>query len=139
MHRHACAPSSGTGRLSRNKSLHGFQFRGGAVHPYASLRLVGAVVFYGFLLPDPEGPDADKELLPSLRWLYLEDVEMEDRDWDHLVHYLTHQTSGNRSISLGVIGEGVHICTDVLEQIGDFVEDFVYLPDLDKECPFDNC
>jgi hypothetical protein len=40
-----------------------------------TLYLFHPVVSDGFLLPDPNGPNADKKLLPSLRWLYLEDAE----------------------------------------------------------------
>jgi len=103
------------------------------------LRLVGAVMFDWFLLPNPDGPNAHKKLLPSLRWLHLEDVETEDNDWDPLVSYLTYQTSGDHPVSLSVFGEGLHICWEVTEQIRDLVDVFHYYPDPDKGCPFDYC
>jgi hypothetical protein len=48
-----------------------------------------------FLQPDPWGPFADTKLLPSLRYLHLED--MEENDWRPLVPYLVHQTSGGQA------------------------------------------
>jgi hypothetical protein len=104
-----------------------------------SLSLGGTVVRKGFLLPNQHGPDAHKKLLPSLKWLRLGDVGAEDDDWEPLITYLTHQTSGNQAISLSMYGEGVHVCSEVVERIGDLVEEFNYEPDLDKECPFGYC
>ena len=103
------------------------------------LHLTGAVIFEWFLLPDPSGPNAHKKLLPSLRWLYLEDPVVDDDDWDPLVRCLVHQTSGDQSISLSVFGEGVHICSNLQEKIRSLVDLFLYDPDLDKDCPFDYC
>jgi hypothetical protein len=71
-----------------------------------TLYLSYPVVSDGFLLPDPNGPNADKKLLPSLRQLYLEDAEVEDDNWDPLVTYLAHQTSGGQAISLKIFGAG---------------------------------
>ena len=100
------------------------------------LHLVDPVILDGFLLPDPDGPNAHKKLLPSLRWLYLEDLDAMDDDCDSLVTYLAHQTSGNQVISLSVFGEGVHICSEAIEQIEGLVEELVYVPDPEEECPF---
>jgi len=102
-----------------------------------TLHLVDIEVSDGFLLPKPDGPNAHKKLLPSLQRLYLEDVMMEDRGWGPLVTYLTHQTSGDQTVSLNVFGDGVHVCWDVVEQIEDLVEEFIYLPDPNQDCPFD--
>jgi len=105
-----------------------------------TLRLSDPVVFEWFLLPDPNGPNAHKKLLPSLKWLYLEGAVVEDGNWDPLVRYLTHQTSSNdQTISLSVSGGGVHICTGVRVQIIGLVDSFRYSPDLDAYCPFDYC
>ena len=104
-----------------------------------ALYLISPVVPNGFLLPDPNGPNAHKKLLPSLRWLYLEDAEAVDDDWEPLVTYLAHQTSGNQAVSLDLFGEGVHVCPEVIEQIEGLVEELVYEPDLDQGCPFDRC
>jgi len=104
-----------------------------------TLYLVDVVVRDGFLMPNHHGPDTHKKLLPSLRWLCLEDVQAVDGDWGPLVTYLTHQISGNHAISLKVFGEEVHICSWVVEQIKDLVGSFVYEPDPDKECRFDEC
>jgi len=90
----------------------------------------------GFLLPDPNGPNAHKKL-PSLRRLYLEDAEAVDDDWDPLVTFLAHQTSGDQAVSLELFGQGVHLCSEVIEQIEGLVEELVYEPDLEVECPFD--
>jgi len=102
------------------------------------LHLASAVISEGFLLPHPDGPNAHKKLLPSLQWLCLDGVVTGDGDWDPLVLYLTHQTSGNHPVSLGVFGKGVHICSGTLRQIGELVREFIYHPDPGKKCPF-NC
>ena len=91
----------------------------------------------GFLLPDPNGLNGHKKLFPSLRRLYLEDAEAVDDDWDPLVTYLAHQTSGDQAVSLELFGEGVHVCSGVIEQIKGLVEELVYEPDPNQECPFD--
>jgi len=103
------------------------------------LYLISPVVPDGFLLPDPHGPNAHKKLLPSLRWLCLEDVKAVDDNWDPLVTYLICQTFGGQAVSLNVFGEGVHICSDVIGRIEGLVEELVYVPDPDQECPFDKC
>jgi hypothetical protein len=103
------------------------------------LRLFRPVVSDGFLLPDPDGPNADKKLLPSLRKLYLEDVEAVGDNWDPLVTYLAHQTSNGQAISLEILGDGVHVCSGVIERIEGLVGELSYLPDPDQECPFGEC
>ena len=103
------------------------------------LNLNYVTMFEWFLLPNPDGPNAYKKLLPSLRWLCLRGTIVEDDDWDPLVRYLTHQTSDDHSISLSVSGAGTHICSDVLEEIRSLVDVFLYSPDPDKGCPFDCC
>jgi hypothetical protein len=103
-----------------------------------TLYLVQPVVSDGFLLPDPNGPNADKKLLPSLRKLYLEDARAEGDNWDPLVTYLAHQTSGGQTISLKIFGDGVHVCPEVIKRIEDLVEDLIYEPDSDQECPLMN-
>jgi len=101
-----------------------------------TLHFVGMEVSNGFLLPKLDGPNAHKRLLPSLQRLYLENVKVENGDWGPLLTYLAHQTSDNRIISLNVFGDGVHVCSDVVKQIEGLVEEFIYLPDPDQECPF---
>jgi len=90
------------------------------------LRLVNPVVSDGFLLPNPNGPNAHKKLFPSLQRLYLEDAEAVEDNWEPLVTYLVHQTSGDQAVSLGLFDEGVHICSEVIERIEGLVEEFVY-------------
>jgi hypothetical protein len=104
-----------------------------------TLNLFHPVVSDGFLLPDPNGSNADKKLLPSLRWLCLENVRAEDDNWDPLVTYLAHQTSGGQAVSLEIFGDGVHICSKVIKRIEGFVEELNYLPDPDRKCPFGEC
>jgi hypothetical protein len=99
-----------------------------------ALCLVDAVLSDQFLLPRPRGPNAHKKLLPSLRWLYLEGAEAENEDWEFMVRYLTHQTSGGRPISLSVFGQGVHIHSEEQEQIRGLVDSFIYNPDPNMEC-----
>ena len=102
-----------------------------------ALHLVGPVMLDGFLLPDPNGPNAHNKLLPSLRWLYLEDPDALHDRCDSLITYLAHQTSGNHVVSLSVFGEGVHICSELIEQIEDLVEELICVPDPEMECPFE--
>jgi hypothetical protein len=104
-----------------------------------TLHLADPVVSDGFLLPDPNGPNAGKKLLPSLRLLYLDYAKAENGNWDPLVTYLAHQTSGGQAISIEVFGEGLHICSKVIERIEGLAEDFIYELDPDQECPFDEC
>ena len=104
-----------------------------------ALHLTHGPMESGFLLPDPNGPNAHKKLFPSLQRLYLEDTEAVDNDWEPLVTYLAHQISGNQAVSLELFGEGVHVCPEVIEQIEGLVEELVYEPDLKQECPFGKC
>jgi len=104
-----------------------------------ALHLVATVVSNRFLLPDPNGPNAHKKLLPSLRRLYIEDGEAEDDNWDPLVTYLAHQTSGGQAVSLNLFGEEVHVCQKVIKRIEALVEELIYAPDKYQDCPFDGC
>ena len=99
--------------------------------------LLDAVVSECFPLPKPDGPNAHKKLLPSLRWLYFRWIEVKNNDWDPLVRYLAHQTSGDQTISLCMADPWVHICSSVVEQIEELVEEFIYNPNCD--CPFGEC
>jgi len=103
------------------------------------LYLVCPVVSDGFLLPDPNGPNTHKKLLPSLQRLYLKDVEAMYDNWDPLVTYLAYQTSGGQAVSLNLFGGGVHVCSEVIKRIEGLVEELVYVPDPRKKCPFDKC
>ena len=102
-----------------------------------ALHLVQPVVSDGFLLPDPNGPNAHKKLLPSLQRLCLERARPVDDDWDPLVTYLAHQTSGDQAISLDL--DENHVCSEVIEEIEDLVEELVYEPDPELGCPFGRC
>jgi len=103
------------------------------------LYLIHPVVSDGFLLPDPNGPNAHKKLFPSLRRLYLERARAVDDNWDPLITYLAHQTSGDQAVSLDLFGEKVHVCSEVIERMEGLVEELVYEPDPDQGCPFDTC
>jgi len=92
-----------------------------------ALYLISPVVSDRFLLPDPDGPYAHKKLLPSLQRLYLKDAEAVDGDWEPLVNYLAHQTSGDQVVSPSVFG-GVRISPGVIEQIYGLVDELVYVP-----------
>ena len=110
-----------------------------AMHRIEALHLVDPVILDGFLLPDPNGPNAHKKLLPSLRWLYLENLDAAYDRCDSLVTYLVHQTSGDQVILLSMFGEGVHVCSESIKRIEGLVEEFTYVPDPEQECPFDKC
>ena len=104
-----------------------------------SLSLVGTWVYDGILLPNPDGPNAQKKLFPSLQRLYLKSVSAVGGNWDPLIAYLAHQTSDGQTVSLNMFGNGVHVCSEVVKQIEDLVEEFVYIPDPNQGCPFDSC
>ena len=100
------------------------------------LNLSNAVISDWFLLPNRDGPNPHKKLLPSLKWLYLEDTVTVEKSWDPFIQYLIHQTSGGQPISLSVFGRGTHVCEKVWKVIEDLVEDFIYIPDQSfKGCP----
>ena len=102
------------------------------------LHLYRPVVHDGFLLPEPNGPNAHKKLFPSLRWLHLDYVQTEDNNWDPLITFLTHQTSGGQTVSLNVFGNRLHICSHVIKQIEGLVEELIYQPDPNGICPLVN-
>jgi len=104
-----------------------------------ALCLVNPVVLDKFLLLDPDGPNADKKLLPRLRRLQLEEPKVEEGNWSPLVTYLDHQTSDGQAVSLKVFGKVVHVCSDVVKQIEDLVEEFVYVPGPGGKCYFGSC
>jgi len=92
------------------------------------LWLCDAIFSEGFLQPAPGGPHANTKLLPSLRSLKLEDVVLEDGNWDHLTTYLAHQTSDDQVLSLQVTGDIPLIPPEVADEIRGLVEEFVYYP-----------
>jgi hypothetical protein len=102
-----------------------------------ALYLIETVVYYGFLLLDPDGLNPRTKLLPSLQRLYLQDPRAEGSDWWPLFHYAAYQTSDDHPFSLILFGEYTHICSELAEQIKGLVEEFVY--DWTAECPFREC
>ena len=92
-----------------------------------TLHLSRALLSQGFLQPSPDGPHADKKLLPSLRSLILEEVVFPNyNDWDPLTTYLAHQTSGGQAISLEVINDLPHGCSEAVNRIRGLVKEFTY-------------
>ena len=91
-----------------------------------TLYLSGVEVSKGFLQPNPNGPHANKKLLPSLRALHLEDVTLSDGDWSHLTTYLVNQTLDDQTISLQVFGDSPLIPPEVVDEIRGLVEEFSY-------------
>ena len=90
-----------------------------------TLHLSNVELSEGFLQPNPDGPHANKKLLPSLQSLYLETVGLEDDDWGHLTAYLAHQTSDNQLISLDIF-DAPRISPTVVDEIEGLVGDFAY-------------
>ena len=103
------------------------------------LHLTGALLVGRFLQPDLDGPLANKKLLPSLRRLRLEDITLGGDNWDPIIPYLTHQTSGGQRIALTIGGLRQHICKGVLRKIKDLVEEFALELTLHNDCPFYYC
>ena len=94
-----------------------------------ALRLADVTLSEGFLQPNSGGPHANTKLLPSLQTLRLRDVTLDNNDWSHLTTYLAHQTSDGQAISLGVFGEFPDMCSEVVNEITDLVEEFTYQQD----------
>ena len=85
------------------------------------------VNFSNWLLqPNPEGPHSNKRLLPSLQSLHLENVGLDEIDWDLLKAYLVHQASDGELISLQVTGRNECIPLEVQNEIENLVEEFTY-------------
>ena len=103
------------------------------------LHLTGALLSDGFLQSNPDGPLANTKLLPSLRYLHLEDTVLEDGDWTPLLSYLANQTSGGQIISLSLSEGRVHICKNVVRDVKSLVEEFLLVLTLDEDCPFGVC
>jgi hypothetical protein len=91
-----------------------------------TLYLSEVEVSKGFLRPNPDGPHANKKLLPSLRSLHLEDVTLDNGDWGHLTTYLVHQTSDDQVVWLEVFGDSPHMPPEVVDKIKGLVEEFTY-------------
>ena len=83
----------------------------------------------GFLQPDPDGPNPEAKLLPSLRWLSLGNITLDDDNWGHLTTYLAHQTSDDQLISLTVFDDVPHIPPEVADEIKGLVGEFIDDPD----------
>lgn len=73
-----------------------------------ALHLVNTEVSDGFLLPNPNGQNAYRKLLPSLRRLYLHGPDAESDDWSPLVRYLTYQSSENHALSLDLYEDDLY-------------------------------
>jgi len=98
-------------------------------------RISDAELSEGFLQPDPDGPHADKKLLPSLKVLCLQDVILDDDgdgddDWRPLMTYLAHQTSGGQIISLEMFGDLPYMYPELMDDIKGLVKEFTYQGDL---------
>ena len=102
-----------------------------------ALYILKTVVDDGFLLPDPNGPNANTKLIPSLRRLYLEDSLWAYGEFGPLFHYVTHQTSGNHPFSLYLFGKHSHIHSGTAKEMEGLVEEFVF--DRTVKCPFHEC
>ena len=93
-----------------------------AIPNIESLRLFDPVVSDTFLRKD--SPSHSK-LLPSLRSLCLDYFTLQNHgDWNPLITYLTHQTSGVQPISLRLCGEHPNLPPGVVSEIEGLVEEF---------------
>ena len=91
-----------------------------------ALRISDVTLSAGFLQPNPDGPHANANLLPSLEALCLQDIIVDNNDWSHLTTYLAHQTSDGQAISLEISGEYPYMCPEVVNEIKDLVKEFTY-------------
>ena len=91
-----------------------------------ALDLLRAMVSNWFPLQNLDGPNVHTKLLSSLRQLYLQNAGMGlYRDWSSLVRYMTHQTSGNHLLSLIVVDEHAHVCSEAAEGVDGLVRELV--------------
>ena len=90
-----------------------------------TLSLYNVKLSEGFLQPNPDGPHANKKLLPSLRSLCMECFTLEKNDWNHLTTYLAHQTSDGQAISLEIGGLPPK---EVMNEIKGLVKEFDCYP-----------
>ncbi|KAF9783879.1 hypothetical protein BJ322DRAFT_1197232 [Thelephora terrestris] len=67
-----------------------------------TLSLIGTVISEGLFQPNSGGPHVKAKLLPSLRFLSLENVTLADGNWRPLTEYLARQASDGRAITLRV-------------------------------------
>ena len=95
-----------------------------------SLRLFNVELSDRFLQPDPRGPCAHMKFFPSLRSLCLEDIDLDDNDWGHLIAYLTHQTSGGQIISLELFADFPCLTPEMVDEVEGLVGNFNYHPDM---------
>jgi hypothetical protein len=99
-----------------------------------TLYICRAELSKGFLQPNPDGPHANRKLLPSLRSLILEDALMwNDEDWGHLTTYLAHQTSDDQIISLEMFGSSPNMPPEAVNGIEGLVKKFTYRLDTEAE------
>jgi hypothetical protein len=82
-----------------------------------TLSLVRTVMSESLFQPNSGGPHVKAKLLPSLRFLSLENVTLADGDWRHLTEYLARQAADGRAITLRVQGKCSHMCPDVAKKI----------------------
>ena len=103
-----------------------------------ALYFSNATLSKGFLQPNPDGPHANMKLLPSLRSLHLDNIDLLDDDWGHLTTYLAHQTSDNQTISLEISSRYhlPHVCPKVVKEVEDLVGRFDWPQNRKTACPF---
>jgi len=89
------------------------------------LAVTSAELAKGFLQPNPDGPHANKKLLPSLEKLCLQDVTLNDDGWSNLTDYLTRQTSDGQTVSLEMVGEFPDMSPEEEDEIEGLVEEFI--------------
>lgn len=77
------------------------------------LELHSVALSEGFLQPSTDRPHAETKLLPSLRYLHLDLVNMEDNGWKYLVAYLAHQSSGGQAF--GSRQQAMVTCAQMLQ------------------------
>jgi len=90
----------------------------------------------GSLSPDSGETNPHRKPLPSLRRLYVEDVQAEDEPWGPLIAYSARRTSSNQAVPLDVLGKRVHNHSDVLDQICGLEWEMVYDTNPTMKCPW---
>lgn len=91
-----------------------------------------------FPMQDPNRPLVDEGIPPSLQYLSLEWLPLNDYDWSPLTAFLSRRVSSRNPIFSLTIINSPHMCRGVVERIRGMVRE-VGIYQKDPRCPFGRC